>query len=392
MTPQFQYSTLSHSKEIQQLGNILDQCFIGSPGDEEIYINCIGLENFRAIHQNQQMVGGLATLHMGQWWGGQRVPMTGIAAVGIAPEYRGNGVALALMQNTLKELYTQEVPISVLYPATQTLYRKVGYELGGNYCIWEIAAESIQVQEQPLLLQSLVLNNHQVFYDLYQQQAQFTQGYLDRHPGIWQLLISTQEKQKVYAYFIGSQDQPQGYIIFTQERTQDGAILKVIDWVLPTDAAVQTFWSFLGKHRSQIKKVQWKSSVIDSLTLLLPELTAKISHQKLWMLRVINLVTALEMRGYPQGINTELHLEVKDDLLPANNGKFILSVINGYGKVTKGGKGELQLDIRGLAPLYTGLFSPDQLQQLGKLKATEAALLAATQIFTSVSPWMADFF
>ncbi|MEO1375335.1 MAG: sterol carrier protein domain-containing protein, partial [Cyanobacteria bacterium J06635_10] len=60
--------------------------------------------------------------------------------------------------------------------------------------------------------------------------------------------------------------------------------------------------------------------------------------------------------------------------------------------VTKGGKGELKLDIRGLVPLYTGLFTPQQLQLAGKLDGTDTALSNATEIFTGTSPWMADFF
>ena len=191
---------------------------------------------------------------------------------------------------------------------------------------------------------------------------------------------------------MGDKDQPQGYIIFTQERTQNCTILKVRDWTMLTKAAIQTFWSFIANHRSQIDQVQWKSSLVDSLTLLLPEQTAKITQNQRWMLRIIDVVKALEMRGYPPGISTELHLAVKDDLLPANDGKFILSVADGRGEVTKGGKGELQLDIKGLAPLYTNLFTPQQLQLTAKLQATQTALLAATQIFTASSPGMVDFF
>ena len=110
------------------------------------------------------------------------------------------------------------------------------------------------------------------------------------------------------------------------------------------------------------------------------------------MLRVINVGKALEKRGYPLGIETELHLDVQDDLLKENNGKFILSVANGRGKVTRGGKGELKLDVRGLAPLYTGLFSPQALQLAGYLDATQKTISTATQLFVSVSPWMPDFF
>ncbi len=390
--PQFEYSTLTHPEDIQQLGYILNQCFISALSSEEAYINLIGVKNFRIIRRLEQVVGGLATLDMGQWWGGVRVPMTGIAAVGIAPEYRGSGAAIALMQHTLKELYTRGVAISALYPAVQSLYRKVGYEQGGSWCIWEVATKNIQVREQPLPLEPVAPVNHEVFHELYQQQARLTHGYLDRHPAIWERLIQPDEKEILYAYFIGTKDQPQGYIIFTQERTEDGEILWVKDWVLHTVAAAQTFWSFLANHRSQIHQVRWKSSAIDSLTLLLPEQTAKMWRQFRWLLRVIDVVKALEVRGYPLGIQAELHLEIQDNLLAANNGKFILSVANGRGEVTKGGKGELQLDIRELAPLYTSLFTPYHLQLAGKLDGTEAAISAATQIFAGVSPWMADFF
>ncbi|MDB9342977.1 GNAT family N-acetyltransferase [Nodularia spumigena CS-586/05] len=391
-TDKFQYSTLTDKKDIQQLGFILEQCFVMSSGDSEIYMKRLGRDKLRAIYQDQQLVGGLATIPMGQWWGGQCVPMTGIAAVGIAPEYRGSGAAIALIEKTLQELYHQEVPISVLYPATQRLYRKAGYEQGGSYCTWKISTDNIQVKELSLLLQSVDPQNYLIFQDLYQQQAKFTHGYLNRHPAIWQGLTQPDAQETVYGYLIGDKDQPQGYIIFTQERTQNGTILKVRDWTMLTKAAVQSFWSFIANHRSQIDQVQWKSSLVDSLTLLLPEQTAKISDHKRWMLRIIDLVKALEMRGYPPGVSDQLHLEVKDDLLPANNGKFILSVADGRGEVTKGGKGELQLDITGLAPLYTSLFSPQQLQLTGKLQATQTALLAATQIFAASSPGMVDFF
>ena len=391
-TDKFQYSKLTHSQDIQQLGSILEQCFIMSSGDSEIYMKRLGRDKLRAIYQDQQLVGGLATIPMGQWWGGQCVPMTGIAAVGIAPEYRGSGAAIALIEKTLQELYHQEVPISVLYPATQRLYRKAGYEQGGSYCTWKISTDNIQVKELSLLLQSVDPQNYLIFQDLYQQQAKFTHGYLNRHPAIWQGLTQPDARETVYGYLMGDKDQPQGYIIFTQERTQNGTILKVRDWTMLTKAAIQTFWSFIANHRSQIDQVQWKSSLVDSLTLLLPEQTAKITQNQRWMLRIIDVVKALEMRGYPPGISTELHLAVKDDLLPANDGKFILSVADGRGEVTKGGKGELQLDIKGLAPLYTNLFTPQQLQLTAKLQATQTALLAATQIFTASSPGMVDFF
>jgi predicted acetyltransferase len=391
MTPRFQYTKASQ-EDIQQLGYILEQCFIMSSGDSDTYVKRIGLENFRVIYREQKVAGGLAIIPMGQWWGGQSVAMGGIAAVGIAPEYRGDGAAIALIQHMLQELSDREIPISVLYPATQRLYRKAGYEQAGSSCVWEINSDSIQIRQPSLPLTPVILENYAIFHELYRKQAKFTHGYLDRHPAIWQGLIRTSNSEIVYGYLIGDQDQPQGYIIFSQEHTKDGSILRVRDWATLSNAAVQTFWSFIANHRSQIDKVRWKSSVIDALTLMLPEQAATIRNQDRWMLRIVNVCKALEARGYPPGVEAELHLEVKDDLLTANHGKFILSVANGKGSVTKGGTGELQLNVQGLAPLYTGLFTPRQLLLMGKLQATQTALLTATQIFTGESPCMVDFF
>jgi len=390
MKPRFELSSDCNLEDARQFGSILEQCFLNSPGEEESWIKLMGIENIRIIRQNQEVIGGLAVIPMAQWWGSQSVEMTGIAGVGIAPEYRGTGAALSLMQQTLKEMYTKGVAISVLYPATQRLYRKLGYEQGGSFYGWETSAQSIQIREQPLPIKA-VPTDSQIFYELYEKQAKNINGYLNRAKPIWHRIM-TPSKGIFYGYLIGSAEEPQGYIIFSQHSAEDGAILRVRDWVVLTNAAAQTFWSFLNNHRAQIDKIRWRSSVIDSLALLLPEQTTEIKFTQCWMLRIINAEKALSARGYFSGIETELHLEITDDLIAENNGKFILSVANGCGNIAKGGKGELKLDIRGLAPLYTGLFSPRQLQLAGKLDGTEIELSKATQAFAGSFPSMMDYF
>ncbi|WP_228059969.1 GNAT family N-acetyltransferase [Plectonema radiosum] len=391
MKPEFEYSSDCHLEDALRFGSIMGQCFLSTPEQEQSWVNLMGIENLRVIHHNQEMVGGLATIPMRQWWGGESVPMTGIAGVSIAPEYRGTGAALSLMQQTIKELYRNGVAISVLYPAIQRLYRQLGYEQGGNFCGWEIPTQSIQIREQPLPVKQ-VPTDSQIFYQLYTKQAKNINGYLNRGQPIWHRIMKPSDKGTFYAYLIGSSEEPQGYMIFSQHTENDNAILRVRDWAVLTNAAAQTFWSFLNNHRAQIDKIRWRDSVNNYLTLLLPEQTAKIKFTKYWMLRIINIEKALSARGYVSGIESELHLEITDDLIAENNGKFILSVSKGSGNVAKGGKAELKLGIEGLAPLYTGLFTAQQLQLAGKLDGTQAALVTATKIFAGSSPWMVDFF
>lgn len=387
----FQTQTPTDNSELLQLGRILAQCFNAVPTDEPTYLSRIGIENVRLLRHSSEIIGGLGILPMGQWYNSARVSMAGIAAVAIAPEFRGKGAAIALMQNTIRELQTQGIAISALYPATQALYRKAGYEQAGTLCWWEVATQSIQIRDYTLPMQAVPLVEGE-FASLYQQQAPLNNGNLDRPSTIWSTKLNAPKDTVLYAYKIGSADQPEGYIIYhTQEKDNETEIL-VKDWVLLTPAAVRRFWTFLADHRSQIETIVWSSSPVDSLSLFFPEQTAKRRSLNRWMVRILNVPQALEQRQYPNTLQAELHLEIQDELLPSNQGKWILEVANGQGKVTPGGRGDLQLDIRNLAPLYTSLFSAQQLQQCDRLSGTPAAIALTSQIFNSPLPWMSDFF
>lgn len=375
-------------EDAKELAAILGQCFAIS--DTQMYFDRLGTENFRVVTEGGRIVGGLGIYQMGQWFGGKSVPMAGLAAVGVPPEQRGTGVAFELLSRTLQELYEKEVPISALYPATQRLYRKVGYEQGGNSCIYEIPTNSIGLSDRTLPVQPVNPINYQIFSDIYSQSAIKINGNLDRNPAIWEGIIQPREQEVIYAYLVGTQSQPEGYIIFHQNRKESQLI--ILDWVALTTSAAKRLWTFVADHRSQIKTAMWRGSVVHPLLLFLPEQTAKVKNSSMWMLRIIDVAKALSGRGYPVGVEAELHLMVQDDLLSDNNGNFILRVSGGSGEVTRGGKGELRLNIRGLSPLYTGLYTPHQLQFSGFLEASDRVLATATEIFALSVPWMADFF
>ncbi|MGG6264964.1 GNAT family N-acetyltransferase [Leptolyngbya sp. AN03gr2] len=372
----FTYHTPQQPEELKQLGNILVQCF-NSTG-EPVFLNRLGIENTRILKSDGEIAGGLGLLSLGQWYNGANIPMVGIAGVGIAPEYRGKGTAIALMQSVLEELYVKEIPISVLFSAAQPLYRKAGYEQSGALCTWEVDTATIQSQKHTLEVRSLNLDSD-VFEELYNQQAHLNQGFLDRNSVIWQNIKDT----PVYAY----QFEDEGYIIFEQKENY----INIKDWVLLTPAAVRQFWTFLSNHRSQTDRIEWKSSPVDVLNLALPDQTARIKWLRCWMLRIVHLQQALQQRNYPN-IDAELHLNIQDSILPNNRGKFILTVENGRGTVTSGGRGDLEMEIRSLSPLYTGLFTAEQLAFSGLLTGTPEAIQTATRIFPGSTPWMPDFF
>src|ERR1044071_2987206 len=54
----------------------------------------------RVAGRRGKIEGGLLEVPMGQWFSGSRLPALGIAGVAIAPEARGQGLALGLIQAT----------------------------------------------------------------------------------------------------------------------------------------------------------------------------------------------------------------------------------------------------------------------------------------------------
>jgi predicted acetyltransferase len=286
-----------------------------------------------------------------------------------------------------------EVPISTLYPAVQGLYSQVGYGLGGTYGLWDIATAQIPEQRSSLDLYPMALDAHQLLQADHQQPwGQTYAGRLDRHPFLWQRLVNSGEGES-FAYGLGTSQAPQGYVIYRQHRDRNGqTTLTIQAWAAASQTAIAMLWTFFAQHRSQIDRIRWAGGVVDPLAMALPEQRASLRSITQWMTRIVTAEAALTQRGYPHGLAVELHLDIQDPLVATNHGRFVLTVGNGRGQVTPGGRGDLVVSIGALATLFTGLRSAQTLRALGLIDATPEAAALATALFAVDSPWMADFF
>ena len=88
---------LSGEAETLALSRILGWAFGIDAADTRGWLDHAGLENVRVARKNDEILGGLAEIPMGQWFGGRSVPMLGLAGVGVAPAARGERVALTLV-------------------------------------------------------------------------------------------------------------------------------------------------------------------------------------------------------------------------------------------------------------------------------------------------------
>jgi predicted acetyltransferase len=380
----------SDEAELDALSDIQTLAFLGTP-TAETRAERSGRsvpEDKRVVRVGGRVAGGLSILRLGQWFGGRRVPMAGIGGVGIAAEHRSSGAGSALMRETLKDLHTDGFALSVLYPATQPVYRRAGYEQAGVYMHLELGTQSIDVREREPELRPADKDDRDAIVRTYEERARRTSGNLDRSPRQWEFILPEAD-EGVRQYVVEGHE---GYVSFTQRYERDGGVISCRDLVALSPRAARRLLKLFADHRSQVSRVRWHGAPGEPLLMVLAEQWHKIIDRDIWMLRVVDVRAALEARGYADGLDAELHLDVTDDVLPWNHGRFTLQISGGSARVRKGGRGRLKLDVRGLASIYTGHLSPRELLVAGLIDGPERDVAAAAKVFAGPAPWMPDFF
>jgi predicted acetyltransferase len=296
------------------------------------------------------------------------------------------------MQRTLQELRSLGFPISVLYPATQPLYRRVGYEQAGARFEIRAQAARLDFKERTLQVRPVKPTDLPAVQELYRRYASTRQGYLDRGPYVWDRVFHPRA-ETAYGYVVEGANGVEGYVWLVRRRKVDlQQEIFLTDYAVSTPTAGRRLLSFLGDHRSLAQEVVWTGGPMDPLLLLMHEQTYQVKLLFHWMLRVLDVPAALESRGYPAGVSGTLHLHVEDDLFPENRGSFTLEVSGGTGHVQRGGGGLMSLDVRALAPLYTGFLTADALRSVGVLVADDATVRLASTLFSGAPPALPDMF
>jgi predicted acetyltransferase len=162
--------------------------------------------------------------------------------------------------------------------------------------------------------------------------------------------------------------------------------------VFTTPRAGRRLLTFLEEFSSIAHDVTFCGGPLHPALYLLAEQRYTISLKHFWMLRVIDIKRCFEARGYPDSCRGQVHIEVRDETIAANSGRWTITVEGGRAAVASGGRGDLQLDARTLAPLFSGYLSTVQLAQLGKIEGDREAVTAAAGVFPTGTPWLSDMY
>jgi hypothetical protein len=167
--------------------------------------------------------------------------------------------------------------------------------------------------------------------------------------------------QDRYAYLA-----PDGFLGY---RWQHGHNEIYVDRLVAASAGTtRTLWGLAASNSSVVDTVRVQIGPSDPFWWMLREQDANLADRESWMLRLLDAPAAIAARGFP-ATDLAVPLQITDDLLAANSGRWELTVRAGAGRLSRyrtgpgasaasaaspGGQIPLALGARGLAALYAG--------------------------------------
>jgi predicted acetyltransferase len=283
-----------------------------------------------------------------QLWRGRPVPMSGVAGVYVAPEWRGRQVATLLLTHVLGRSHQLGDAIAVLFPSVVPPYRRLGFEVAGTVSKTTFRADTLRgLGPCSAAVRRATPADAQVIAPRLRQYDErvSASGPLDLDENdVGELLSDTAN----FCYLAEG-----GVILYAW----DGGDLRVERMAGDSVDTLRALWALAGSGSSIVRDVYTYQPLHDPVRWILDAKAHKAVEQESWMLRVVDASKAISLRGFPVGPPIEVALLLEDRWLPGSAGRFRLRVSDGTGvlDVDDGPAGDATaLGPNGLAALYAG--------------------------------------
>jgi predicted acetyltransferase len=382
-------------EEVDDVFAVCSEAFTSPPERRDGWVATKSMDHFLAAWMGDELVGTTEVAPVGQFFGGRSVPMGAVASVAVRPAHRGRGVAPRLLGRAVERMHEQGLVVSTLHPATTRFYRGLGWEIGGEFGIRRVPCASLASLPpgEPECVWRGAAADLGTVRECYERVAPTINGAIDRADARWRADELALEQPHRYLYVYDGDGQIDGYVVYEQHQAGRtwGFRITVHELVAADARAAVTLWRHLGSHAAQVDTVTVLAMPLDVLTLLLPEQVVEFVGANHWMTRVVDAPGAVAARGYSPGVRAEVHVQLADRLAPWNDGRFVLRIEGGEGKLSPGGTGDVHLSINALASLYTGWASARDLAGAGVLHhAGDRELRMLDAAFAGPRPYLFD--
>lgn len=348
--------------------------------------------------EDGRIVGHLARWDLGHWFGGRRVATSGIAGVGITADRRRTGIGRRLLVAALQAARAADEPLASLFPATLPPYRRLGWELAGQWPMRRIRLRDLHALPQPddpPALRPGTPADLTAIAATYERWAAGHQGMLSRSTTFTARVLALEDGAVLWV--AERQGECVGYVGYEHSETTAphmGYDLAVTGLVALDHDTELTLWRLLASSSSVAGHCTVVAPPQDPLTLDLPALDVHPDPEAMpWMLRLVDAPSAVARRGWPAQARVTVELDIQDPILGHHTGPHVLTLDGGDGRLEPGGAGRVRVSIGDLSALYGGLFDAEALAGRGRLPgAGDGELAALTTAFSAPTPWLVDYF
>jgi len=359
--------------------------------------------------------------------GSDLLPVAGVTWVSVLPTYRRRGVLSSIMRHQLADIRGRGEPLAVLWASEAAIYSRFGYgraswHLGFTLRRGEGALAASVVPDRDLVLRladpSAALAELAKVYD---SVLAGRPGLFVRNEAWWQRIIYDPPEDRrgaspLRCLLAEDESGPRGYVLYSAVRPPDpepflpAAVLVVRELMAADPAASAALWTDLLSRDLTSELRAWERPVDDPLLYQLADgrRARPQPSDGLWV-RIIDVPGALTGRRYSSPV--DVVIEVHDDILPANAGRWRLTTAAGVGDAGAAGAGnagrglaascvqvtsaaDLVLDVTQLGAAYLGGTRLGTLAEAGLV--TELRTGAVRQLSAAMSwdpaPWCPTVF
>jgi predicted acetyltransferase len=361
-----------------------------------------------AIKDGERVVGGGSVYSFGLSIPGGELSAGGLTAVGVLPSHRRRGALRAMIREVIDDGRARGEPLGVLWASEGPIYGRYGYGIaalrGTSIAPRHLVRFAPAVAPVGSIRLLDVAEAARLLPPVWERLAAITPGVFRRSPGWWRdEVLDDAEWRRGGAgpRFIPALEidgEVRGYAFYRMapewDHTGPRNVLEVRELVAPDPDVELALWRFLFEM-DLVATVKALSLPVDTPLFHRvddPRRLALTIGDALW-LRLLDLRAALEARSW--ATDDTLVLEVADELVPEQAGRWQLTVEGGQARVERTqAPADVTLDIGALGSLYLGGIRAADLARAGRIGVSDPATPARLDALLAVSrlPWCPAIF
>ena len=358
-------------------------------------------ERTLAIRDRGRIVAGAGVFTRRLAVPGGVVPAAGVTLVGVRPTHRRRGLMSKLMRRQLNDIHEGgREAVAVLWASEPVIYGRFGYGLGTTAADLRVDSGSACMRSTPDARVELIDPSEALpaIRDLHEAVWPTIPGMVDRDGPWWDDRIEDPEEHREGLQPLRAAVTDGAYALYAVRRKWNedgpGSEVVVLEALAHTPEGEAAIWSYL-LGLDLTRRVSWELAPPDHP---IAHMVVNAQHVKmalgygLWV-RLVDVPRALAQRAY--GEPFEVVLEVEDDVLPWNAGRWALRWDGTTATCARTATpAALVLSSTELGAVYLGGTRLETLARAGRVRELRSgALAAASRAFAGDrAPWCLEIF